>query len=129
MPKTGGHKPLKSTFNSKAEKLPRENAFYFFSSIGNYIGERASSLEEFMEKIREVNVKSLEFHLYREDFEKWISGTLKDKELAADIQKLRGSNPIGDELRDQLYLIVSKKKKISQSNEPLARINQFFHKQ
>lgn len=110
MPKTGGRKPLKSTFNSKAEKLPRENAFYFFSSIGNYIGERASSLEEFMEKIREVNIKSLEFHLYREDFEKWISGTLKDKELAADIQKLRGSNPIGDELRDQLYLIVSKKK-------------------
>lgn len=109
MPKMGGRKPLKSTFDSKAGKLPRENAFYFFSSIGNYIGESAASLTEFMEKIREVNVKSLEFHLYREDFEKWISGTLKDKELASDIQKLRGSNLIGDELRDQLYFIVSKK--------------------
>ena len=109
MPKVGGRKPLKSKFDSKSEKLPRENAFYFFSSIGNYIGESAASLEEFMEKIREVNVKSLEFHLYREDFEKWISGTLKEKELAADIRKLRGSNIIGDELRNQLYLTVSKK--------------------
>lgn len=109
MPKIGERKPLKFEFDSVAGKLPREKAFYFFSSIGNYIGESAASLEEFMGKIKEVNVKSLEFHLYREDFEKWISGTLKDEELAAGIQKLRGSSLIGDELRDQLYLIVSKK--------------------
>ena len=110
MPKIGERKPLKSEFDSQgSKKLPRENAFYFFTSIGNYIGERAASIEEFMERIREVNVKSLEFHLYREDFEKWISGTLKDKELATDIRNLRGSNLTGDELRDQLYLVVSKK--------------------
>jgi len=53
--------------------LPREKAFYFFTSIGNYTGESASSLKEFMEKINEVNLKSLEFHLHRGDFEKWIA--------------------------------------------------------
>ena len=36
-------------------KLPREKAFYFFTSIGNYTGEKAASLEEFAEKIEKVD--------------------------------------------------------------------------
>ena len=90
-------------------KLPRANAFYFFTSIGNYTGEKATSLEEFVEKIGEVNVKSLEFHLYREDFEKWTDKTLEDKELAEKIKSLKSLSPSGDSLRDQLYLIISKR--------------------
>lgn len=90
-------------------RLPRENTFYFFTSIGNYTGKKASSLEEFVEKIREVNVKSLEFHLYRGDFEKWTDETLEDKELAEKIKSLKSLNPLGASLRDQLYLIVSRR--------------------
>jgi hypothetical protein len=89
-------------------KLPRENAFYFFTSIGNYTGISADSFEEFMKKILEVNTKSLEFHLYRGDFQKWIEGTLEDKALSDEIRKLQQSKPLGSELRDNLYLIVSK---------------------
>lgn len=54
-------------------KPSRENAFYFFTSVGNYTGESASSLEEFAKKIREVSIKSLEFHLHRGDFERWVA--------------------------------------------------------
>lgn len=90
-------------------KLPRENAFYFFTSIGNYTGENAASLEEFVEKIGEVNAKSLEFHLYRADFERWTAETLEDEELAEKIRSLKSLSPSGDSLRDQLYLIVSKR--------------------
>jgi len=86
--------------------IPREKAFYFFTSIGNYTGESASSLKEFMEKINEVNVKSLEFHLYRGDFEKWIAEVLEDKELAEEIRKLQKFNLVGDTLRKQLYTII-----------------------
>jgi hypothetical protein len=89
-------------------KLPRENAFYFFTSIGNYTGVSADSLEEFVKKILEVNVKSLEFHLYRGDLQKWVEGTLEDKALSEEIIKLQQSKPVGNELRDDLYLIVSK---------------------
>jgi hypothetical protein len=89
-------------------KLPRENAFYFFTSIGNYTGVSADSLEEFMKKILEVNTKSLEFHLYRGDFQKWIEGTLEDRALSDEIRKLHQSKPLGNELRDDLYLTVSK---------------------
>ena len=79
-------------------KLPRENAFYFFTSIGNYTGGNASSLEEFVTKIKEVNAKSLEFHLYRGDFEKWAAETLEDKELAENIRNLKTLNPTGNSL-------------------------------
>lgn len=90
-------------------KLSRENAFYFFTSIGNYTGESASSLKAFLEKIKEVDAKSLEFHLYRGDFERWMAGTLEDEKLARKIQDLKTLNPVGDALRDQLCFIVSKR--------------------
>jgi hypothetical protein len=91
--------------------FPREKAFYFFTSIGNYTGVSAASLKEFVEKINEVNVKSLEFHLYRGDFEKWIAETLEDKELAEDIRKLQKISLTGDALRNQLCLTVSRRLK------------------
>ncbi len=100
---------MKEEMSSKFLKtVPREKAFYFFTSIGNYTGESASSLKEFMDKINEVNVKSLEFHLYRGDFEKWITEVLQDEELTEEIRKLQRFNLTGEVLRNQLYIIVSK---------------------
>jgi len=90
-------------------KVLREEAFYFFSSIGNYIGESAASLEEFSEKIKEVNSRSLEFHLYRGDFEKWVDEVLGDAELAGRIKELRNRKLVRDDLQDQLYLTVLKR--------------------
>ena len=88
--------------------LPRDKAFYFFTSIGNYTGESVASLEEFIKKILDVTVKSLEFHLYRGDFERWIAETVEDNVLASKINQLKALKPIGIDLRDRLYLIVSK---------------------
>lgn len=89
--------------------LPREKAFYFFTSIGNYTGESAASLKEFVEKINEVNMKSLEFHFYRGDFKKWIEEVLEDKELGEDIRKLQKFRLTGNALRTKLYVTVAKR--------------------
>ncbi|MEM3579658.1 MAG: DUF5752 family protein [Candidatus Bathyarchaeia archaeon] len=108
---------MKNETEIKALKtVPREKAFYFFTSIGNYTGESASSLKEFMEKINEVNVKSLEFHLYRGDFEKWINEVLQDEELAAEFRKVQKSNLTGEVLRNQLHEIISRRIKNLMSN-------------
>jgi hypothetical protein len=96
------------TISKILRTVPREKAFYFFTSIGNYTGVSASSLKEFMEKIGEVNVKSLEFHLYRGDFEKWINEVLQDQELAGVIRKLQKPSLMGKTLHDQLYATVSR---------------------
>jgi len=66
-------------------------------------------LEEFVKKIREVNAKSLEFHFYRGDFERWMAEVLEDRELAEEIKSLKNLKPVGDSLRGQLYLTVSKR--------------------
>ena len=89
--------------------LPREKAFYFFTSIGNYTGVSAASLKEFVERINEVNVESLEFHLYRGDFEKWMAEVLQDTELAGEIRRVQKLSLTGNSLRDQLSFTVSRR--------------------
>jgi hypothetical protein len=89
----------------------REEAFYFFTSIGNYTGVSASSLDEFLQRMKDVDIKSLEFHLFREDFEKWISQTLGDGKLAGEIRLVRGQKIVGNALRDRLYFVVSRRLK------------------
>ena len=91
--------------------VTREEAFYFFTSIGNYTGVSAVSLDEFAQKLKDADVKSLEFHLFREDFEKWISQILGDSRLAADIGTVRIQKIVGNSLRDRLYFLVSRRLK------------------
>ena len=103
---------MKEEPNSKILRVvPREKAFYFFTSTGNYTGEGAASLKEFMEKINTVTAKSLEFHLSRGDFEKWVADVLEDKKLALDILRLQRSNLTGDNLRRQLFSTISRRYK------------------
>ncbi len=89
----------------------REEAFYFFTSIGNYTGQSAASLDEFLQKIKDMDIKSLEFHLFREDFEKWIDQTLGDSRLADEIRSLRIQKVVGNALRDRLFFVVSRRLK------------------
>ena len=91
--------------------VSREEAFYFFTSIGNYTGVSASSLDEFLQRMKDVDIKSLEFHLFREDFEKWIAQTLGDDKLAGEIKLVRGQKIVGNTLRDRLYFVVSRRLK------------------
>jgi hypothetical protein len=91
-------------------KLPKEQAFYFCTSVGDYTGESAASFEEFLGRIREVDIKSLEFHLCRGDFERWISETLEDEELADEVLSLRDIMPTRDVLRKRLVTLVSKRR-------------------
>ena len=96
--------------NSKTLRtVPADKSFQFYTSVGNYTGVSASSMKEFMEKINKVNVKSLEFHLGRGDFEKWTAEILQDQVLPGEIRKLQKTGLMGERLRGQLYLVVSKR--------------------
>jgi len=67
------------------------------------------SMEEFTHKIRHVQTASLEFHLYRGDFEKWADEVLEDNILAERIRAVKLLEPIGNALRDQLDFTVTKR--------------------
>lgn len=88
-------------------ELPKDKAFYFFTSIGNYTGKNAFSFHEFLDKVKEVDSKSLEFHFYRRDFEKWIREVWGYENLAAKISEIEKLNLKGESLRARIYDIVS----------------------
>ena len=98
-------------------KLLRDKAFYFFNSIGDYTGEYASSLEEFVEKVKKINSRSLEFHLYREDFQRWVRDILANEELTEELEKITRLNLRGESLRTNIsdavlnFIVAGKKKK------------------
>jgi arginyl-tRNA synthetase len=94
--------------NAAFKTVPKEKAFYFYNDIGNYTGKSASSLKEFADKIQDVDVKSLGFHLRRGDFENWITEVLKDEVLAKQVRdELRTTNSKGEDLRKRLHSIVT----------------------
>jgi hypothetical protein len=108
--RTGGNLTMgKIHMNVENKKLSKESAFYFFTSIGNYTGESATSIEDFLKKIEHIDIKSIEFHCHRGDFQKWVAETIGDKELAEQIKKLQDQNFAGEKLRNQLYQIISKR--------------------
>jgi len=105
---------------SALKKASAGKEFFFFTDVGKYTGKSASSLNEFAEEIKEVDAKSLRFHLNRGDFEKWIREVLKDQTLAGEMKVFRETTFTSDEvLRDRLYLVVSKR--VEESGMPQTR--------
>lgn len=88
-------------------KIPKEKAFYFFTSTGNYAGKSASLVEDFLRKVKEIDSKSLESHLYRGDFEKWIREAWGYEELAEEISKIKKLNLNREQVCAQIYNTVS----------------------
>lgn len=87
-------------------KLEHVAPFHFCVDIGGYTGISAASYEDFLTGVKEVKAKSLDFHLQRRDFQKWVLDILKDKKLAKGIEKVRKRKLRGQALKNRLYRIV-----------------------
>lgn len=86
--------------------LPIEKAFHFYYDIDQPSGVHADSLKDFVDKIQNVDLKSIEFHIPRKDFECWVS-SLGDIELSKKLGLLRIANLSGENLRKELYETVN----------------------
>lgn len=85
--------------------VPYERGFHFYTSHGNFTGETATSLDSFEKKIQVVPATSVSYHLKRGDFQKWIEGTLGDKELAQRVNLIELSQ-LMEENRKELLAII-----------------------
>jgi hypothetical protein len=63
-------------------RVPYQEGFRFSRGLGDYTGQVATSLEDFVDMLRTVDLKSVEFHMERQDFEKWVRIVFGDEELA-----------------------------------------------
>jgi DNA-binding MarR family transcriptional regulator len=83
-------------------KTSKEKAFHFYKGIGMPTGILSDNLNDFCEKLKTVDVKVVEFHSNRGDFEAWIS-SLGDIELAKRLKVIRVTKLTGEALRKKIY--------------------------
>jgi len=83
----------------------RDQAFYFYNAIGRPNGKVAGDLKQFSEILKTVEIESINFHLHREDFEKWL-GAIGEGKLAAEVSKLRMGALAGEPCRKELCRMV-----------------------
>jgi hypothetical protein len=85
-------------------RVPYQKGFRFSTRIGEYTGQVATSLEDFAETLKTVDLKSIDFHMERRDFEKWVVSIFGDEELAHIIN--RRSVFQGENRRNELVMAI-----------------------
>jgi hydroxymethylpyrimidine pyrophosphatase-like HAD family hydrolase len=85
---------------------PREKRFYFHDSQSHFLGTVAANLWEFRQALATLPLESLQYHLQRGDFARWIAEVLSDRELARRINRLAHRSITGDALREALSATV-----------------------
>lgn len=90
-------------------QVPNAMGFHFYLDIDKPTESVAQSLGEFYSCIKQVSVDSLEFHLYRGDFEKWVKDACREGELAEQIGCIKAVGFMDEDLRRELLRLLETK--------------------
>jgi len=85
--------------------VPGHEGFHFFKAPGDSTGKVSTSLADFVEKLRTVDIRSVNFHFPRQDFEKWLRDIIGDTELSRRVSRIRKETH-GEKLRSEIIQIV-----------------------
>jgi hypothetical protein len=93
---------------SIVSSVPLDKCFFFYTGVGpdKFTKLSACSLSEFRERVKEVDVRSLEFHVPRGDLQKWVKEVLGDKELAEQIERVGRLKLTGELLRNRVLNVI-----------------------
>jgi len=94
---------------SPGEEVTKDLGFRFAVGEGLYTGDIALSYAEFADLIGKIDARSLIFHLYRGDFERWVLDVFKDKKTAQKLKRLALRPMQPERLRPRLIRIFSSK--------------------
>jgi hypothetical protein len=87
---------------------PHDKSFNFYVDVDKPLHMHAHSLYDFANKIAKVDLKSLEFHMSRSDFEAWFK-CLGDLELAKKAAVIKAKKISGEQLQNVLHDIVEQR--------------------
>ena len=79
--------------------VPEGMEFHFYDGVDQPTGITAETLAEFYEDIKKIKVNSLEFHIYRGDFENWLKDACNESEFAQEVGVVKDADLKGEELR------------------------------
>jgi predicted transcriptional regulator len=89
--------------------VTEEMSFHFYFDINQPADLTSKTLQEFYKAIKQVSAGSLEFHLYRGDFENWLKEACKEQKLADKIGGIKVTGLKGEELRAELLKVLDAK--------------------
>jgi alpha-amylase len=105
--------------------LTANEPFLFCTKAGEekLTGVMSWSLKGFLKELQTVDVKAVEFHNSRGDFERWAEHSLHDEVLSHQLEEIRVSNQKGETLRRAIISIVKKRfKKLSTQAEAAVKL-------
>ena len=89
--------------------VPENLRFQFYTSLGSPTGVSAGNVKEFHDAALKVDSASLEFHLYRGDFENWFKTAINDEAFADELSTIKKTDPKGEELKKAIAKATSLK--------------------
>jgi len=89
--------------------VPEGTAFHFYFGIDQPSEFTAQSLEQFYRFSKQISVASVEFHLYRGDFGKWLTDVCKEPEISSEFDHVKSADLKGEELRAELLKVLDAK--------------------
>ncbi len=89
--------------------LEENMSFQFYTRIGYPTIFSAQNLADFYRLTRQIEAESLEFHLYRGDFENWLKEAYQNPELAESLNKLKDAYIKGEALRKEILKAIDQK--------------------
>jgi hypothetical protein len=84
-------------------RVPQQQGFSFHLDMDTPTGKYADSLQDFCQRLLEVEPRSVSFHLEHGDFQNWLSQAIGDEELASKLSSLRGLGLPAEELKSKVY--------------------------
>ncbi len=95
----------KVTLNRILRTVPKNEGLELYKNPGEFTGKTATSLSDLTEKLRIVDIRAVNHHFKRREFEKWIRSSIGDEELARRFGKL-SRELHGEKLRSQMIVLV-----------------------
>jgi hypothetical protein len=98
----------KETAKAILAYAPHDKSFMFYIDLDKPLHMHAHSLQDFANKLTRVDLKSIEFHFKRGDFESWFT-CLGDHELAKKTALLKTKKVEREALRERLHSLVEQR--------------------
>ena len=87
-------------------QLPREKGFTFFYEFARPTQWTVYSLYDFYSILKSINIRSIQFHIEREDFRNWVHQVIGDEKLGKNIKKISRKNLSSKNLRKKILNII-----------------------
>jgi len=99
----------KFTAKKMLRRVPKGKGFTFFYEFARPTPWTAQSLKEFYSVIKTIELKPIQFHMRREDFERWFRQVIGDEKLADELHSISKRKLGGEALRQRILGVIERR--------------------